>query len=373
MKHNLLLLLCLGAAVISGCSSSALEGKKIDYKSESKQARPLEIPPDLSAPNPNDRYAVPEGPATYSDFSQSQPARNAANPALVPQVAGAHIERAGSQRWLVVESPPEKVWPALKDFWQENGFIVVSESMETGIMETDWAENRAKIPQGVIRNWIGKVLDQAYSAPERDKFHTRIERGQKQGTTEVYISHRGMYEMYVNDANMRQTGRTVWQPRPSDPELEMEMLRRFMAKLAGDQPVQTAQGGQAPPKAEPRAVVSKVSGMPVLMLKDDFDRAWRRVGLSLDRLGFSVQDRDRSSGLYYVKYLNPETEAAKPTLWSRLAFWESDAPKGKSKDYRIVLADSKAGTEVKVLSADGSPEKSDAATRILTVLQEDLK
>jgi outer membrane protein assembly factor BamC len=183
-------------------------------------------------------------PATYSDFNQTQPARNTTNPGLVPQVAGAHIERAGSQRWLVVDSAPEKVWPQLKDFWQENGFIVLSENMETGVMETDWAENRAKIPQGAIRNMLGKVLDQAYSSPERDKFHTRIERGQKQGTTEVYISHRGMYEMYVNDANMRQTGRTVWQPRPSDPELEMEMLRRFMAKLAGDSRNRSHRGGR---------------------------------------------------------------------------------------------------------------------------------
>jgi outer membrane protein assembly factor BamC len=373
MKHNLTLLVCLAAAALAGCSSSLLEGKKIDYKSESKQVRPLEIPPDLASPNITDRYAVPDSSATYSETNQAQPGGGTANPALVPPIAQARIERGGSQRWLVVEAPPEKVWPMLKDFWQETGFIVVSENEQTGVMETDWAENRAKIPQGVIRNLLGKVLDQAYSSPERDKFHTRIERGQKAATTEVYISHRGMYEMYVNDANMRQTGRTVWQPRPSDPELEAEMLRRFMAKVAGGQAQQVTAQGQAAPKAEARAVVSKASGTPVLALKDDFDRAWRRVGLSLDRLGFSVQDRDRSSGLYYVKYLNPETEVQKPSLWSRLAFWQSDAPKGKSKDYRIAVAEAKAGTEVKVLSADGTPEKTDAAARILTVLQEDLK
>jgi outer membrane protein assembly factor BamC len=374
MKHVLNFLICLAAAGLAGCSSSLLESKKIDYKSESQQVRPLEIPPDLASPNASDRYAVPDASsATYSELNQGQPGRPVANPGLVPQTAEAHIERGGSQRWLVVNAPPEKIWPELKDFWQETGFIVISENMQTGVMETDWAENRAKIPQGVIRNIVGKVLDQAYSSPERDKFHTRIERGQKAGTTEVYISHRGMYEMYVNDANMRQTGRTVWQARPSDPELEAEMLRRFMVKLAGGQAQQTTAQGQAAPKPEVRAVVSSANGSPVLVLKDDFDRAWRRVGLSLDRLGFSVQDRDRSSGLYYVKYLNPEVEAKKPSLWSRLAFWESDAPKGKSKDYRIVLAEAKTGTEVKVLSADGTPEKSDAATRILTVLQEDLK
>jgi outer membrane protein assembly factor BamC len=185
-----------------------------------------------------------------------------------------------------------------------------------------------------------------------------------------------MYEMYVKDANMRQTGRTIWQPRPADPELEAEMLQRLQAKFVGDQAVQTAKAGVAPGTppvpAEPRALVSKAEGQPVLVMKDDFDRAWRRVGLSLDRLGFSVQDRDRSSGLYYVKYLNPQVEAQKPGLLSRLKFWKSDAP-NKAADYRIVVAEAKAGTEVKVQQPDGKAEKSDAATRILTVLQEDLK
>jgi outer membrane protein assembly factor BamC len=356
------------------CACSSLETKKIDYKSEAKQVRPLEIPPDLASPNASDRYAVPDvGSATYSDFSQGQPARPGAAPGLLPQPEKARIERAGSQRWLVVEAPPEQVWPVVKEFWQEMGFIVVSENAETGIMETDWAENRAKIPQGVIRSLIGKVYDQAYSSPERDKFRARLERGQKAGTTEVYVSHRGMFEMYVNDANLRQTGRTVWQARPAEPELEAEMLRRLLVKFAGEQTIETAQDKGAKPP-EPRAVVGTgAEGTPVLLMKDDFERAWRRVGLSLDRLGFSVQDRDRAGGLYYVRYLNPETENKKPGLLSRLAFWDSDAPKGKAEDYRLAVAETKAGSEVQVLSADGKPDKSAAAARILTVLQEDLK
>jgi outer membrane protein assembly factor BamC len=358
------------------CGCSSLENKKIDYKSESKQVRPLEIPPDLSSPNASDRYAVPDtNSATASDYNQGQAAaRPTGTTGLLPQPDKAYIERAGSQRWLVVGAPPEKVWPVIKEFWQGQGFIVVSENVETGIMETDWAENRAKIPQGAIRNVLGKVFDQAYSSPERDKFRTRLERGQKPGTTEIYISHRGMYEMYVNDANLRQTGRTVWQPRASDPELEAEMLQRLQAKFAGEQAVEAAQGKSTRAPSEPRAVVSKgASGTPVLTLKDDFDRAWRRVGLSLDRLGFTVQDRDRAGGLYFVRYLNPEGAAKKSGLLSRLAFWESDGAKGKAEDYRIIVAEAKTGTEVQVQAADGKPDKSEAATRILTVLQEDLK
>jgi len=357
-------------ALFCGCS---IENKKIDYKSEAKQTRPLEIPPDLSAPNTSDRYTVPEAnAATYSDYSQGQPTKPGAQP-LLPQRGRARIERSGSQRWLVVDAPPEQVWPVAREFWQEMGFIIVTENAQTGIMETDWAENRAKIPQDALRNLLGKVIDQVYSTPERDKFRTRLERGQQASTTEVYVSHRGMYEMYVNDANLRQTGRTVWQPRPADPELEAEMLKRMQMKFEGQKPVETAQAKPSAPP-EPRAVVSKeAGGTPVLMMKDDFERAWRRVGLSLDRLGFTVQDRDRARGLYYVRYLNPDSDAKKPGLLSRLAFWESDSSKGKAADYRIVVADAKGGSEVKVLSADGAPEKSDSATRILTVLQEDLK
>ena len=357
------------------CACS-IENKKIDYKSESKQTRPLEVPPDLAAPNASDRFTVPEAnAATYSDYNQGQPAKVGTSSGLLPQPGKARIERAGSQRWLVVEAPPEQVWPVVREFWQELGFIIVSENAETGIMETDWAENRAKIPQDALRNLLGKVIDQAYSTPERDKFRARLERGEQAGTTEVYITHRGMYEMYVNDANLRQTGRTVWQPRPADPELEAEMLRRLQMKLAGGKAIETPQV-QAKPAAppEPRAVVSKgTGGAPVLIMKDDFERAWRRVGLSLDRLGFTVQDRDRAGGLYYVRYLNPDADAKKPSLLSRLAFWESDSSKGKAAEYRIVVADVKTGAEVKVLSADGTPEKSESATRILTVLQEDLK
>jgi outer membrane protein assembly factor BamC len=362
------------AVLVCGCSS--FENKKVDYKSESKQVRPLEIPPDLASPNANDRYAVPDSSsATASELSQNPQAGGTATPGILPQPEKAHIERAGSQRWLVVDAPPDKVWPVAKEFWQEMGFIIVSENTDTGIMETDWAENRAKIPQDLIRKTLGKVVDQLYSTPERDKFRTRLERGQKAGTTELYVSHRGMYEMYVNDANLRQTGRTVWQPRASDPELEAEMLKRLQIKFAGDQSVQTttAQGKVVKTTYEPRAVVSKgANGTPVLALKDDFDRAWRRVGLSLDRLGFSVQDRDRAGGLYYVRYLNPEGDAKKPGMLSYLEFWKSDDPK-KAADYRIAVAEAKTGSEVHVLSADGKPEKSDAAARILTVLQEDLK
>src|SRR5581483_9221289 len=281
-------------ALCAGCSKTIVPTKKIDYKSQ-KQAAPLEIPPDLPSPATSDRYALPDAPArgaaTYSEYAQDKPRTQTQG--VAPTFEGARIERAGTQRWLVVSASPDAVWPVLREFWQEQGFILAVDDAKLGIMETDWAENRAKIPQGIVRDLLGKVLDQAYSTPELDRFKTRVERSAKDGQTEIYITHRGAYEVYAADANLRNTGRTVWQPRQPDPNLEAEMLSRLMVKLGT--PTQVAQSNVKTTKVEPRATLTKsAEAGPALVLKDDFDRAWRRVGLSLDRLGFSVQDRDRS-------------------------------------------------------------------------------
>lgn len=367
--------LMLGLILAAGCSRTIVPTKKIDYKT-AKETAPLEIPPELPAPNASDRFALPNAPsrsaATYSEYAQERP--RVPGQSILQPVEGAKVARAGTQRWLVVDAPAESVWPVLREFWQEQGFILALEDQGLGIMETDWAENRAKIPQSFLRDIIGKVIDQAYSSPEMDRFKTRIERSGDGSGTEVYITHRGAYEMYVADANMRQTGRTVWQPRESDPDLEAEMLTRLMVRLGT--PQATAEASIKDTRIEPRAVLSKSDdGVPVLVLKDDFDRAWRRVGLSLDRLGFSVQDRDRAAGLYFVRYLDPPAVSAEePGLLSRLAFWRRDQDQpAKAADYRVSVAQTGSGSQVSVLGADGTANQSDAANRMLAILQEDLR
>lgn len=366
-------------AVGAGCSKTIVPTAKIDYKSASKeQTAPLEVPPDLSAPAANDRYAVPgagRSTATYSEYRQDRPGAAQAGPAVLPSVSGVQVERAGTQRWLVVTASPEQVWPVLREFWQEMGFIIAFEDPQLGVMETDWAENRAKIPPSLIRSLLGKALDQVYSTPELDRFKIRVERGSKPGTTDVYVAHRGAYEVYVADANLRQVGKTMWQPRPPDPGLEAEMLTRLMVKFGTPQTVAAADVKQA--KLDPRAVLTKgPDGVPVLVLKDDFDRAWRRVGLSLDRLGFSVQEFDRAEGLYYIRYLNPPAPSKEESgFLDKLAFWKKDeAAAAKAEDYRVsVAAASSAETKVAVLTSKGKPDGSEAAARMLSVLQEDLR
>lgn len=364
---HLVLALALGA-----CSSIEIPTKKIDYRAAAKLP-PLEIPPDLTRPGADERFTVPDinpkSGATYSAYSKErvgQVQQGEAN--VLPAQDNVRVERAGTQRWLVVKGTPDQIWPVVKDFWQEVGFVVNVERPEAGVMETDWNENRAKVPDGIIRGTLGKLLDSLYSTSERDKFRTRLEPGAQPGTTEIYISHRGMEEVYTNALKEN----TAWQPRPPDPELEAEMLRRLMVRFG----VQQEQAKQqiAAAKEEPQAKLSQgANGGSALTVNEQFDRAWRRVGLALDRVGFTVEDRDRSNGLYFVRYIDPETDKKDDRGWfSKLKFWGNDESK-KNERYRILLKESAGGTDVTVLNKDGAIEKSDTGRRILTLLYEQLK
>lgn len=380
MKNSRFILVfavCSAMAAMGGCgSTSLLEGKKIDYKSAGKLP-PLEIPPDLTSPTADNRFSVPDaapqGSATFSVYNKEragQPQTVTTGSNLLPAQDKIRVERAGTQRWLVVNATPEQVWPVVKEFWQENGFLINLEIPESGVMETDWAENRAKIPLDGIRSVLGKVMDGLYSTSERDKFRTRLERGAEQGSSEIYISHRGMYEVIEGGDG---GNRTVWQPRPADPELEADMLRRLMVRFGVDdtrsQSLMTADG-----KRERAKVTRSRDGAGNLALDDSFDRAWRRVGLALDRVGFTVEDRDRSKGLYFVRYVDPDIDGKKDEkgLLSKLTFWK-DGKKDKQEQYRIHIVAANGGSEVSILSKEGVPEKSDTASRIINLLFEQLK
>ncbi len=380
--YCLQLLCCLVAGTLLGaCSSLDFEipTKKVDYKSAGKLPS-LEVPPDLTRPTADDRYAIPDarkGSATFSNYTMDkewrQQSSGVANSGVLPEQSDARVERAGTQRWLVVKGDPAQVWPVVKDFWQEVGFIVNVETPEAGVMETDWNENRAKVPDGMLRGLLGKVLDSVYSTAERDKFRTRLERSAQAGMTEIYISHRGMQEVYISEGR----DQTRWQPRQPDPDLEAEMLRRLMVRF-GIQEVRAKQQIAASTEA-PRASMASQSGGN-LTVNEQFDRAWRRVGLALDRVGFTVEDRDRSKGIYFVRYIDPETdvqtkkggEGIVGRTIGALKFWGDSAPK-KSEQFQIAVRDMDAAAQVNVLGKDGKQEQSATASRILTLLYEQLR
>ena len=377
------------ALLAAGCSSvdGLLESRKVDYKSAGRLP-PLEIPPDLTRPTTDDRFAVPDinpsGSATYSAYSKERSAKQVStNPDLLPKVSNAHIERAGTQRWLVVDGSPDALWPTVKAFWQETGFLVNLEVPEAGVMETDWAESRARVDDGIIRGALGKLLGSVSSTSERDKFRTRLERTPDGKGAEIYISHRGMAEVYTSPRGASgENAQTVWTPREPDPGLEAEFLRRLMVRL-GAQEEKAKQVAAVGPVAL-RAEIKKTGEGEILHVLEPFDRAWRRVGLALDRVGFTVEDRDRQNGVYFVRYADPESEmqaASKDKgFLSRLFNFGSSDPKVKAEQYRVQVRSTgdkdsqrQEVSQVNVLNKDGGADSSRTAQRILSLLHEQLK
>lgn len=352
--------------MLSACS--ALQEDKINYQSAAK-APTLEIPPDLTQLRKDSRFAIESTSATATGF-QSAGSRVVDTGTAANVVGPVKMERQGQQRWLVATLPADKVWEPLRDFWTSNGFVLVTDSPEVGIMETDWAENRAKLPQDFIRRALGKVLDSLYSTGERDKFRTRVERN-TQGGVEIYITHRGMVENYADS----QKDRVVWQPRPSDPELEIELMRRLMVKLgtSPDTAITNTSGASLPITG---SQITSLNGQPVIVLQENLDRAWRRTGLALDRSGFTVEDRDRAAGVYFVRFVAAATNAnsKSPGFLGRLFDTKKDTPSTLTK-YQIALVSlSPEQSTVRILASSGQPAPSaQDAERILKLIAAELR
>ena len=325
---------------------------ELEYESVVDKTPPLEVPPDLTGPATEGRYIVPDlkpsESKTYSAYSKERAdGKNGVNTRLLPANSDEsmiRIERSGTQRWLVVKSEPEIIWPIIKDFWKEMGFGIKVEIPEAGVIETDWAENRAITPQNMLLRTVSTI--------ELDKFRTRLERGET-GTTEIFISHRRM-------------------EHPADPDLEAEMLARLVMYfgIAKEQAKSIVNNT----KVKDRAYLN-LENRGVLIMEEAFDRSWRRVGLALDRIGFTVEDRDRSAGVYFVRYVAPENKINKePGAWDKFLPWKEDAKdENKPVEYRVQISGTESGSEVKVVNKDGSLQKSDIADRILNLLYEQLR
>jgi outer membrane protein assembly factor BamC len=398
-KHATLALACAAAFGLAGCSiidAFTGGGKTKEYKgAQARTTQPLEVPPELTAPTMDDRFAVPDPreQTSYSAYAKANtpgaPVAGTAAAAntVLPKVEGVRVERAGDQRWLVVRGEPDRVWPVIREYWIEAGYPLVTEEPAVGIMETDWVENKDKVPQDFIRRTVGRVLPGLWSLPRRDKFRTRLEKGADPATTDVFVSNRAVEEIYTNNNQ----DRTAWQPLPADRELEAEMLNRIVLKIGGDQiklaaankpqapvPGTRATGPVTPVVAAAPNAVLENGGAGPLVVNDGFDRAWRRVGLALDRVGFTVEDRDRSKGLFFVRYIDPDRDIAaeyksKESFVDKLKFWKA-APKNTQPQYRVQVSDAGASmSQVLVQDGKGTPEKSSTGRKILGLLYEQLK
>jgi len=370
IQSSLIVVLALG---LTACSSfsSLTASDKVDYKKQGEVRGPnLALPPDLITAQADRRFIVQDGTATMSEYSQAVKKSSQMRTNVLTGIPGMKIERDGDKRWLVVDKSAASLYPQIKDFWQENGFLLLIDSPSTGILETDWAENRTKIPQDIIRRTLGKVLDSLYDSGERDKFRTRLE-VQKPEVTEIYISHKGAIEVPLKDAST--TISTRWTVRPSDPELEAIFLTRLMERLGMTQEQAKAQitTTAAAPKT-PKAKLIEDGAETRIEITQSFDRAWRDVGLALDRSNFTVDDRDRSKGIYFVRYVNPK-DLGDSRGWFGRTFGKTDDADKKAKVYRVVVQDrGQNQIVISVQDSDGKPENTATGNQLLTTLDRQL-
>lgn len=374
---------------LAACSTFDFSNDRIQYETSDSRA-PLEVPPDLNSVPGSDRYTVPSRPQTVWASQQAQlDAAQAANgnqaaSLLLPQGEVAKIVREGNNRWIHVNMAPEMVWPIMQDFWSTVGLSLSRQDAATGVMETNWAENRAKLPQDIIRATLGRVIDMVYSTGERDQYRARVERSAN-GGCDIFITHRAMVEVVKSLGGDNET--TVWQPGPSDPEMEAEMLTRMTQRI--NQEFNPNATKQTP--AEHEAEVEKLASYQVedsvsqleqnaegvatsIFIKEDFERAWRRLALAVDRMGFTVEDRDRSRGFFLVRYLDEEYEEQKRSeqgFWSNVFGRDTPVEAPQYVIYLQRLSDTEC--RVHVLGPDGKTDTTGVAPRILTLLSEQTK
>jgi outer membrane protein assembly factor BamC len=373
VKTSFALISLISIFLLSACTTT-LSGESIDYKSQGEKKIPsLAIPPDLSTSNLDKRYSVADGTATLSQYNSVTSKAKKEDPknVVTPAQAGIRVEKDGQRRWLVVNKPANEVYPKVRSFWEDTGFLLVTDSPSTGIMETDWAENRAKIPQDMVRRFLGSALDSIYSTGERDKFRTRLEKGASV-ETEIYVTHRGAEERLVGSTPGQAEG-SIWGSRPSDPELEAEMLARMMVYLGTNYESAKAELAKNTPTSKARVSrVTEVADAAQLTINQGFDKTWREVGLALDRSNFTVEDRDRSAGTYFVRFVNTkDSNPESKSTWFSNLFKSSKAEEiRKAKRYRVVLKGDNVSTMISALEDNGTIVKGDVDQQILKIIDE---
>ena len=405
--------------ILVGCSEVPFLESTPDYKSTGK-SKPLEVPPDLTSITVKDTYSIP-GSTTYSDFKEGNKDTGIAK--ILPNPEGMKIVKAGSQRWLVVNASAEKIWPVIRDFWIDMGFAVKTENPETGVMETEWIDQqdlKVEDKKGALDKFDA-WLDRLSGIADRKKFRTRLDRGQQEGTTEIYMTHRSIDAILDDGKEKVRTGYGTYdtgyknaekidQEKEKlgrrDDELDAELLRRLMIKLGLAE--KRAKEIIATPINQKRAEIKKeADGTSSLEIQDPFDRAWRRVGLALDIIGFVIEDKDRSNGIYFVKYADVDIDDSpkkKKGILDSLMFWSDDDKKDKKdkdtnekkdkplseklkfwggsdkektnpeKQYRIkIVSADNGGSQVVIEYQDGKRNNSSTANRIITLLYDQLK
>ncbi len=354
-KNLSLLILSL---MIMACSSSPFKG---DYDArDMNNGKPLEVPPDLVLPRGDESLKIPSIAAEQTSLASYQNKGASSDGSLVADAPGVRMQRDGAVRWLEFDAPPERIWPKLEQFFKSLGFEIIREDKKLGLIETGWQENRVELPD----DWFSVIFNSFASAGLKDRYRARLERdGDK---TLLFITHQGLREKRIDDQNS-DADDTYWEYRDSDPDLEKEMLMRFLVFKGMKKDTAVAITND---KDISRAVLVEENGSQHLNVSETFPRTWRRVGLAMDRMGLHVEDRNRAAGVYYFS-LNEEFRNKQEKGWFENMFG-SDAANDNNA-FILKLDRDNSIVKISVRGQDGQSVQPKLAKLILTELQKYLK
>ena len=286
----------------------------------------LEVPPDLTQLAKDTRYQPStSGVISASTFQTAPALRPALRPRLPPAcgapaapargrrrrgrddaddradaVGSFKIERLGNDRWLSTTLTPEQVYPA-----------------GAHLLEGQRLQPRPG-PSGSrrARDRLGREPRQAAAATSSAHRSASCSRTAYSDQRARQVPHPGRAHArpaatstspiaaWKRSTSASARSRTVWQPRPADPSARGRVpvppdgrssAPRTRKPRRSPPPRPTAPPRGARRRARARARPTGRRRRPC-RLDDGFDRAWRRVGLALDRSGFTVEDRDRGPG-----------------------------------------------------------------------------
>ena len=379
MNHIKPLVLALTAISLAACSGGKKENPKLDYQSANNKIVSLEVPPDLNDPRNGDLYSLPKG--TTANPNAMKETKSQGRKKVLNQVKDAYIERQGNQRWLVVKNKSAaEMWPLLRAFWQEAGFTIYSEEPQAGLMETEWAENRAKLPNQGLRKLFDKVgMGGVYTTSERDKFLIRMERNSHTGDLDIFFTHKGLEEVF--DSKKEES--TIWQPRANDPNLEAAFLSRFMQYLGVDEAVATQQTAVRADQAQ-GTEFAKLEQDSVIVY-GAAERNVNRIAAALDRVGLTVQQFVSERGMFIVRPAPTQSEElAQAAADNRKAGLLSRWFKGKKDKQPVAVSNQPAqllvglvqepnGQRVVLLDQTGKPLNDARANKWIRDLYNELK
>lgn len=338
MKISNLLLLA-AALGLAGCGmfqKLGLPDKRTAYQ-KSQDMAVLEVPPDLTLTRGEYQALIP-GEAestTLSEFERQRDRR---------LKRGSKVLGSGEfedEQWLALRGGVAEIWPGLREFWREQGYVADLDDVELGVLETAWKED------GFARNRF-----RVSAEPDKD----------------------GVILFLTGEREERAEG--VWFPVARDPALEKRALREISRHFYGEveiAPSSLAATRARPvaPASSPRAVIQSLGkGKFYLVMPREFSLAWRDTEALLRNAGYDIERSDPATGVYYFLYFRPAGQAPKQGVLARLKFWGEDEAEDVGIPYQLSLTGVGETTELIVMDGAGEWLASAEAGAILETLKD---